>query len=124
MEQTLHSDPKAAAEVFYDGGCPLCRREIATYQRLLGLEQTCWTDVDDPAAVPDAMDRQTMLTRFHVRRHDGQIISGARAFLAVWRGVPRLRWLAVLLDRRPFSDILELGYRGFLKLRPLWRSKA
>ncbi|WP_112320751.1 thiol-disulfide oxidoreductase DCC family protein [Oceanibium sediminis] len=121
MGNTPPSDPQAAAEVFYDGGCPLCRREIAAYQRLPGLEGTVWTDVDTTATLPEALDRDAALARFHIRRHDGRITSGARAFLAVWRGVPRLRWLAVALDRRPFVDVAELAYRGFLKLRPLWR---
>jgi len=31
--------------VFYDGGCPLCRREIAHYRRIDGDRQLCWIDI-------------------------------------------------------------------------------
>jgi hypothetical protein len=32
-----------------------------------------------------------------------------------------LRTVAVALDRPPFVQVLEAGYRGFLRLRRLWR---
>ncbi len=56
-----------------------------------------------------------------MRRADGTLVSGARAFLAFWRASPRLRPLAVALDRAPFVQGLEVCYRGFLRLRKLWR---
>ena len=31
--------------VFYDGGCPLCRREIAHYQRIDRERRIQWTDI-------------------------------------------------------------------------------
>ncbi|MEM6744662.1 MAG: DUF393 domain-containing protein [Pseudomonadota bacterium] len=115
------ADPAAACEVFYDGACPLCRREIATYRKMDGMDAIDWRDVAaDEFAAPD-LDRDAALKRFHVRLESGEIVSGARAFLAVWRRSPRLGPIARLLDRRPFVDVLELGYRGFLKIRPLWR---
>ncbi len=119
-EMTVRQDdPKAAAEVFFDGGCPICRREIAAYRGMRGMEAIVWHDV---AAEPvEGLDRTAALERFHVRRADGEITSGASAFLAVWRANPRLAPVARLLDRQPFRGLLELGYRGFLKVRPLWR---
>ena len=61
------------------------------------------------------------MARFHIRQADGALISGARAFLALWRNDSRLGAIARLLDRQPFLWALELGYVAFLKLRPLWR---
>lgn len=121
MTQTAAIEPAAAAEVFYDAACPLCRREIAAYRRMDGLAEVAWRDVADPATAIEGLDRAAALARLHVRREDGQIVSGAAAFLAVWRRSPRLRPLAVLLDRQPFRTVLEGGYRVFLKIRPLWR---
>lgn len=115
------TDTKQAAEVFYDGACPICSREIAVYRKMDGLETAAWTDVSQPGAAPEGVTQAEALARFHIRRQDGEIVSGARAFLAIWRRSPRLRWLAVALDRRPLVDALELAYCGFLKLRPLWR---
>jgi len=112
-------DPKAATEVYFDGGCPLCRREIAAYRGMRGMEAIAWRDVaSEPVA---GLDRAAALARFHVRRADGRLVSGASAFLAVWRATPRLATLARVLDRWPFRGLLEIGYRGFLRIRPLWR---
>lgn len=125
MTQGIPTDPRAAAEVFYDGGCPICRREIATYRRLPGLEEARWTDVTDSAGrLPAGVDRDAALARFHVRRRDGEVAAGFAAFVAIWRAVPRLRWVARVLDRQPFLALGEAAYRGFLAVRPLWRRRA
>lgn len=117
-ELKREGDPARAAEVFYDGACPVCRAEIAVYRRALG-DDVSWRDVS--AETPDGLDRDTLLARFHVRRADGALASGPKAFLAIWRTSPRLRWLAVALDRQPFLWIGEALYWAFLKIRPLWR---
>ncbi|MFO7853791.1 MAG: DUF393 domain-containing protein [Paracoccaceae bacterium] len=119
--ETRPADPAAATEVFYDGACPLCRREISTYRRLEGMDRVQWRDVSDADFdVPD-LDRDAALARFHARRADGALVSGAAAFLAVWRRNPRLAPLARLLDRTPLRQGLEFAYRVFLRVRPLWR---
>ena len=64
------------------------------------------------------------MARLHVRRSDGRLVSGAAAFLAIWRTVPRLRGLSRLLDNAPTRTVLDLGYVVFLKIRPLWRGRA
>ena len=110
-----------ACEAFYDGACPLCRREVATYRRMRGMEDVTWTDVSEDGALPEGLDRGRALARFHVRLEDGRIVDGARAFLAVWKRNPRLAPLARALDRQPFLAVLEAGYRAFLRVRPLWR---
>ena len=108
-----------ASEVFYDGACPVCRREIAMWKDAKGLEDVAFVNVAE--AVPEGMDQQELLARFHVRRSDGAIVSGAAAFLALWRGHAWLWPVGVALDRWPFRPLLDIGYAGFLKLRKLWR---
>ncbi|MGF1659966.1 MAG: DUF393 domain-containing protein [Rubrimonas sp.] len=114
------ADPARAVEAFYDGGCPLCRAEIATYRAMPGGETIAWRDASNGAAPPE-IGAQAALARFHVRRADGGIASGFRAFLAIWRANPRLAPLARLLDRAPFTWAGEAAYRLFLAIRPLWR---
>lgn len=116
----LSADPARAAAVYYDGDCPVCRAEIATYRRMRGADRVDWRDVNS-APLPEGLERETALARFHVTRTDGQVVSGFRAFLAVWRVHPRLRLVAVALDRAPFTWIGEGAYRLFLAVRPLWR---
>jgi hypothetical protein len=39
----------------------------------------------------------------------------------MWRQMPGFRALGVLLAIPPFGTLAELGYRGFLMIRKLWR---
>ena len=116
---TAH-DPKRAAEVYFDGGCPVCSREIAIYRKRMKTADIDWNDVSQTDAAPD-LSREDAMARFHIRQSDGTLVSGARAFLALWRNDRRLAIAARVLDRRPFIWALEIGYAFFLRIRPLWR---
>lgn len=126
------NDPHAAAEVFYDGGCPVCRAEIGVYRKMAAsapssplAQPSAWRDVAASGPSPAAeADRETLLARFHVRRADGRLVSGAGAFFALWRATPRLAWLGRALDRQPFVALGDAAYWAFLKARPLWRARA
>jgi len=116
-------DPRAAATVFYDGACPVCRAEIGSYRRLRGAGGVRWRDVAAGPA-PEGVSRQELLERFTVIRRDGAAVSGARAFVALWRGLGPLRGLGRLLDRQPFLWLGEGAYRLALRLRRTWRRRG
>jgi predicted DCC family thiol-disulfide oxidoreductase YuxK len=118
------SPPPASCTVFYDGACPVCSREIALYQRLSegAADRPVFENVSAPdAALPEGVSREEALARFHVRLPSGEVVSGAAAFIALWRATPRFRLLGRLASAPPLPWLLELAYRGFLKARPLWR---
>ncbi len=109
--------------VLYDGACPLCRREIGVYRGLQPLQPdapVCFADVSDTSLpLPPGTTREQLLARFHVRGRDGQLLSGAQAFLALWAALPGWRWLA-LAGRLPGAAwVMERGYRLFLRWRPM-----
>ena len=105
--------------VLYDGACPLCRREIGIYRGLRPNAPVCFTDVGDAAQpLPPGTTRDQLLARFHVRSHDGQLLSGAQAFIALWAALPGWRWLA-LAGRLPgAARAMERTYCFFLRWRP------
>jgi demethoxyubiquinone hydroxylase (CLK1/Coq7/Cat5 family) len=117
-----------ALTVLYDGGCPLCRREIALYRSLKPLRPLGWLDVSDAEAVlptgASPCDRATYLARFHVRRADGQLLSGAAAFVELWRVLPGWVWLGRLGGLPGATPVLEIAYRAFLRLRPAMQRAA
>jgi predicted DCC family thiol-disulfide oxidoreductase YuxK len=113
------AEEKAPLTVFYDGACPVCSREVAFYRDKAGAEELCWVDVSREA--PADLDRQAALARIHARLPDGRLVSGAAAFAEVWRRVPGFRWLGRLVAWGPVTPLAEAGYRGFLKMRRLWR---
>jgi predicted DCC family thiol-disulfide oxidoreductase YuxK len=105
--------------VLYDGACPLCRREISLYRDLQPNTPVCFADVSDATLpLPPGTTREQLLARFHVRGRDGQLLSGAQAFLALWAALPGWRWLA-LAGRLPGAAwVMERTYRLFLRWRP------
>ena len=117
MTEPVNESP--ALTVLYDGACPLCRREIGIYRGLRPNTPVCFSDVSDAAQpLPPGTTREQLLARFHVRSHDGQLLSGAQAFLALWAALPGWRWLA-LAGRLPGASwAMERIYRFFLRWRP------
>lgn len=110
-------------DVYYDGGCPVCSREIAVYRARPGAAGFRFVDVSaaDPAALGPGLTRAAALARMHVRRPDGTLLSGAAAFAEMWRRMPGLGWLGRLLAVPGVDALAEVAYRGFLRVRKLWR---
>lgn len=103
--------------VWYDGGCPLCVREIALMRRLDRRGRLRFVDVsDDTSSCP--LDRGDLLARFHVSDAQGRFYSGAAAFAAMWRAIPLLRPLGLLALLPGMTWALERLYRAFLRVRP------
>jgi predicted DCC family thiol-disulfide oxidoreductase YuxK len=112
----------AGLQVYYDGGCPVCSREIAFYRSRQGAGRFEWVDVTrSDAALGPGLTPEAALARLHVRTSSGTLLSGARAFAAMWRMMPGFRWLGWLLVVPPLGTLAEWAYRGFLVGRKLWR---
>lgn len=110
--------PEPSLSVFYDGGCPLCSREIAWYRRRQKAESIHWLDVSQcDCPLPDHLSRDLALAKFHVLRSDGKTLSGAGAFVELWSQTPGLRWVARWSRRLRLEPLLEWGYQRFLPLR-------
>jgi predicted DCC family thiol-disulfide oxidoreductase YuxK len=102
--------------VWFDGGCPLCRREIALMRRLDRRGAIAFVDAADGASVCP-VSRQDILARLHVLE-EGRLLTGAAGFAAMWRAIPLLRPVG-LLARSPFVlTALERLYTLFLRVRP------
>ena len=105
--------------VWFDGGCSLCRREIALMRRLDRREAIRFVDVSTgDEACP--IDRAALLARFHAAE-DGRMLSGAAAFAAMWRAIPLLRPFGLLARNRVVLAGLERLYLRFLAVRPALR---
>ena len=118
MTPTAPSSPTLT--VYYDGACPLCAAEIRLYRRSPGGERVAWIDVaaEDLADLGPDLTRSAARARFHVRRPDGALASGARGFAALWAVLPRWRILAHLARLPGVISLGEVAYRLFLPLRP------
>ncbi len=128
VAQTRPADGSDRADltVFYDGACPLCRREVAFYRERRGAERVDWVDVSEAGTkdVAPGLSRQQALARFHVSDASGTLMSGGAAFAALWRTLPSFRPLGRLFGLRPFAWALERLYLVFLRLRPRLQALA
>jgi len=115
----IKSTPPALT-VLYDGACPLCSREIAWYRRRRTAEHICWVDLSRcaDADLPPGVDRRAALDRFHVLDADGATVTGAAAFARLWASYPGLRGVAWFARLQGVAQVLEMGYKVFLRLRP------
>ncbi len=103
--------------VWFDGACPLCRREIALFKRLDRQGAIHFEDVDRADAVCP-LDRAELLSRFHAQERGYPVVSGAAAFAALWRAIPLLRPFGEIARLPPILWALDFAYRRFLIIRP------
>jgi len=115
--------PRSRVTVWFDGACPLCRREIALMRRLDRHGALHLIDVSDERSVCP-LDRASLLARFHAQVDDGPLLDGAAAFAAVWRALPGLRPLGIAARWRPLAWLLERAYVAFLRHRPRLQALA
>ncbi len=122
----MNSETATLLTVYYDGGCPVCTREIGFYQRRRGAGCIHWVNVAHctDEALGTGLTREAAYARLHARRPDGHLESGARAFAALWQALPAFRLAGRVAALPGVAHGLEWGYRGFLKVRQLWRKDA
>lgn len=117
------SNDRPRTTVYFDGACPVCSREIKMYRRQRGSDAMRWVDVAhcEAPALGAGLTRAAALAQLHVRRADGSLVSGARAFSELWRGLPRWAWAGRLLGSGLGLWLLEASYHVFLVVRRSWR---
>ena len=107
--------------VFYDGQCPLCRREINHYRSLRGAERLMWIDIshDEEMLHIHGLQVETAMTRFHVIDAAGNWHIGARGFIELWSHLPVYSWLARMIRALRLENALDWIYTRFAD----WRYK-
>jgi predicted DCC family thiol-disulfide oxidoreductase YuxK len=105
-------------EVFFDGECPLCMREIGLLRKLDKASRIRFTDIQavdfDPAST--GLGFSQLMQRIHGRLPGGEPIEGIEVFRRLYAAVGFRRSVAV--SRWPgVSQLLELVYSLFAKNR-------
>ncbi|HVR18692.1 MAG TPA: DUF393 domain-containing protein [Polyangiaceae bacterium] len=107
-------------EVFYDGDCPLCVREIDMLRLRDRHERIRFTNIAtngfDAGSV--GVSPKALMARIHGRLPDGTMIDGVEVFRRLYAAVGFEH--AVRLSRLPgVAPILDAAYEAFAKRR-LW----
>ena len=105
--------------VFYDGGCPMCRREIEHYRRIERTRRLLWLDISrEPEGVRSyGLTVEQAMQRFHVLDARGRWQTGSKAFVELWSHLPYYRWLAGLVRVFRLEGPLETVYRRWAAWR-------
>ncbi|MFO0573087.1 MAG: DUF393 domain-containing protein [Polyangia bacterium] len=105
--------------VFFDGACPICSREIAHYRRRDSEGRLRLVDIAAPSfdAAAEGVDGEQVKRSLHVRRRDGQLITGLDSFIAIWDALG-LHTAARLARLPGVNLLLRAGYRVFAAVRP------
>lgn len=115
---TVEATKCVELEVFFDGGCPLCLREINFLNRRDRHGKIKFTDIDAPDFAPESCGKtyDELMAQIYGRLPDGTWITGVEVFRRLYSAVgfgP-----LVMLTRLPvISQFMDLGYRIFAKNR-------
>ena len=109
--------------VYYDGECPLCRREIGIYKRLKSSGNIDYVNIETTNFICNDLNlkKSQLKARFHIKKN-GRFLSGGYAFVELWKHYPRLKVLYYIFNSRLMGYVLDMIYNGFLMLRPVLQS--
>ncbi len=104
-------------ELFYDGACPLCSREMEFLKRRDTKGRLCFTNIASPGFVLPGVDRADLMARIHARLPDGSFVTGVEVFRIVYAALGYRRCVA--FSRLPVvRGMLDVMYRLFARHRP------
>jgi predicted DCC family thiol-disulfide oxidoreductase YuxK len=105
-------------EVFYDGACSLCAREIRMLRRLDRRQRIRFVDIaaDGFDAASVGLTWQALMDRIHGRLPDGTLVEGVEVFRRLYSAVGFGPLVA--LTRLPgVRQLLDVAYRAFARNR-------
>ncbi len=116
--QNIPKDATCEIEVFYDGGCPLCLREISMLRRWDQQGRILFTDIDASTFQAEKVGKsyEELMAKMHARLPDGTWLQEVEVFRRLYEAVGFRRLTA--LSRLPvLSQLLDIGYWLFAKNR-------
>ena len=118
--------PQADLTVLYDGGCPLCLREVSFLRRRDQRGRLAFVDVDAPDYNPEAWGgisyRQAM-ARIHAIRSDGTVLMNVAVFREAYRLIG-LGWLYAPTKWPLIQPLVNRLYDFWAAKRLQWTGRA
>ena len=97
-------------KVYYNESCSICRAEINLYKKQ-NIKEIEWVDITNNliAEKDTSKNNRTLLRRLHVE-DNGQIFGGAKAFLLVWKKIPKYKFLYYFFKIPIIFQLFSIGY--------------
>ena len=97
-------------KVFYNKSCNICKTEIDHYKSLINNKISFINIIDNKEAQKaTSKTYKDLIRRLHVFK-EGKVIVGAKAFLEIWKIIPKYRILYHLFKFKVFYIILFIFY--------------
>ncbi len=105
-------------EVFYDGDCPLCNREINMLKRWNKQGRIRFTNIaaEDFSVDEIGISFEQLMSEIYGRLADGTIVKGVEVFRRLYSAVG-FSWVVAITRFPVVSHLLIIGYRIFAKNR-------
>lgn len=105
-------------EVFYDGDCPLCRREIDWMRGRDRQGKIRMTNIADPtfSAASYGLTFDDFMAEIQGRLPDGTWLKGVEVFRRLYTALG-FGWVVGMTRLPPFPTILNWGYQAFARRR-------
>ena len=106
-------------EIFYDGKCGLCRKEIDYYRRHAKMGVFVWRDIatDPSCLLVHNISQADALRRLHARDASGAWHIGVDAFIVIWRQIGVWKLLAILVSTPGIKQLADTAYNRFADYR-------
>ena len=104
--------------VYFDGECPICRREIDLMKILNRKERLQFIDFSEPSYHPTehGLNQCDLGRVIHARWSDGTLVTGVDVFREMWQAIG-LGFLARFSRRALVNKLLVKGYAWFARNR-------
>ena len=112
-------------QVFFDGDCPLCMREIGMLRRLDRKGAILMTDiaVKDFRAADFGQTDASLMAEIHARLPDGTWIKGVEVFRRLYAAVG-LGVVSSFLSLPGVDRLADIAYERFAKNRLKWTGRC
>lgn len=124
-DQIASDKPNWVLQVFFDGDCPLCLREINMIRKLDRKNRVSFVDIAAKEFQPDdyKITLDQLMAEIHARLPDGSWITGVEVFRVLY-GAVGFRWLVPVTRLPGINGVLNWGYRVFAKNRLKWTGRC
>ncbi len=120
----IHADPpQYHVEIFFDGDCPLCRREINLLKRMDRDHWVLFSDIAQPEFEVAGKTFDELMDRIHGRLPDGSFIEGVEVFRRVYDAIG-FRWCVAITRWPGVRNLLDLSYHFFARNRLRWTGRC
>jgi len=97
-------------KVYFNNSCKICKAEIDLYKKEK-IQEIDWIDITDNALATreTSKNNKELLRRLHVKEGE-KVLEGAEAFLALWKKIPKYRFLYNMLKLPIIFTIFSFFY--------------